>query len=257
MIGPCRRALRPIRWLGHNFVKGTGCFLCWLNISVQMRFGMPGGSRVGGFPVMEPAEQSMTGRPRGWGWGLWDRDVEWGSKAEVMDIKWSGDTEKHSCMEVALALTNRPGLSYGSDISSRARAPAGLMCLINQNRNKRATVLSGHGPSSLTLTCPSGFELWRPLKSFERSSETKEDSCQNQTAVFCLQTDPITSPAQGLCDWGKSAPWSTPNAITAKQWALVAKQPGTLRPPPPRPLRLTHSGPSVPPRAPVSPSQGP
>lgn len=33
---------------------------------------MPEGSRVGGFPVMEPAEQSMTGRPRGWGgvgWG--------------------------------------------------------------------------------------------------------------------------------------------------------------------------------------------
>lgn len=26
---------------------------------------MPEGSRVGGFPVMEPAEQSMTGRLRG------------------------------------------------------------------------------------------------------------------------------------------------------------------------------------------------
>lgn len=34
MIGPCRRAPRLIRWPDHNFVKGTGCFLCWLNISV-------------------------------------------------------------------------------------------------------------------------------------------------------------------------------------------------------------------------------
>lgn len=34
MIGPCRPAPRLIRWLDRNFVKGTGCFLCWLNISV-------------------------------------------------------------------------------------------------------------------------------------------------------------------------------------------------------------------------------
>lgn len=36
-------------WNG-NFVKGMGCFLCWLNISVQIRFGClreegPGRSR--------------------------------------------------------------------------------------------------------------------------------------------------------------------------------------------------------------------
>lgn len=34
VIGPRRPALRLIRWLDGNFVKGTGCFLCWLNISV-------------------------------------------------------------------------------------------------------------------------------------------------------------------------------------------------------------------------------
>lgn len=34
MIGLCRPAPRLIRWLDRNFVKGTGCFLCWLNISV-------------------------------------------------------------------------------------------------------------------------------------------------------------------------------------------------------------------------------
>lgn len=58
-----------------------------------MRFGMPEGSRVGGFPVMEPAEQSMTGRPRGGvggaggvgasGTEMWNEEA----KAEVMDIK--------------------------------------------------------------------------------------------------------------------------------------------------------------------------
>lgn len=44
---------------------------------------MPGGSRVGGFPVMEPVEQSTTGR---WSGGV-DRDMERGSKAEVMEVK--------------------------------------------------------------------------------------------------------------------------------------------------------------------------
>lgn len=43
MIGPRRPAPRLIRWLDGNFVKGMGCFLCWLNIFVQMRFGMPKG----------------------------------------------------------------------------------------------------------------------------------------------------------------------------------------------------------------------
>lgn len=57
MIGPCRPAPRLIRWLDCNFVKGTSCFLWRLNISVQMRFRMPEGSRVGGFPL----EQSTKG----------------------------------------------------------------------------------------------------------------------------------------------------------------------------------------------------
>lgn len=34
VIGPRRPGPRLIRWLDCNFVKGTGCFLCWLNISV-------------------------------------------------------------------------------------------------------------------------------------------------------------------------------------------------------------------------------
>ncbi len=34
VIGPYRPAPRLIRWLDRNFVKGMGCFLCWLNISV-------------------------------------------------------------------------------------------------------------------------------------------------------------------------------------------------------------------------------
>lgn len=48
---------------------------------------MPGGSRVGGFPVMEPVEQSTTGRWRVGVGGVVDRDMERGSKAEVMEVK--------------------------------------------------------------------------------------------------------------------------------------------------------------------------
>ena len=151
MIGPCRRAPRPIRWLDHNFVKGTGCFLCWLNISVQMRFGMPEGSRVGGFPVMEPAEQSMTGRPREWAGGLGQRrGMRKQGPGTGHQMKWRY-REKYSCVELALDLINRPGLSYGSDISRRQtkltqatesrvlRAPQvspGLMCLIKPEQKQ-------------------------------------------------------------------------------------------------------------------------
>lgn len=67
MIGPHRPTPRLIRWLDCNFVKGMGCFLCWLNMSVQMRFAMPKGSGLNergggeGLLVMEPVEQGKEG----------------------------------------------------------------------------------------------------------------------------------------------------------------------------------------------------
>lgn len=62
MIGPCRPAPRLIRWLDCNFVKGTSCFLWRLNISVQMRFRMPEGSRLEGSRLNRaPRERESRG----------------------------------------------------------------------------------------------------------------------------------------------------------------------------------------------------
>ncbi len=58
-----------------------------------------------------------------------------------------------------------------------------------------------------------------------------------------------------LYDRGNSAPWSTPNAITAEQWQLAAQEPGILHSPVPWGRHAPLSIPPVPPRAPLSPSQ--
>lgn len=79
---------------------------------------MPEGSRVGGFPVMEPAEQSMTGRLRGWGGGGLGLRRGMRKADNGHQMKWRY-REKDSCIELALALINRPGPSYGSHISRR------------------------------------------------------------------------------------------------------------------------------------------
>lgn len=58
-----------------------------------------------------------------------------------------------------------------------------------------------------------------------------------------------------LAGRGNSTPWSTPNAITDKQWQLAAQEPGTLHSPVPWGRHAPLSIPSVPPRAPLSPMQ--
>lgn len=90
---------------------------------------MPEGSGVGGFPVMEPAEQSITWREMegdGGGWrvgggknGLGQRrGMRKQGRGNGHQMKWRC-REKYGCVELPLAVINRPGLSYSSDISRR------------------------------------------------------------------------------------------------------------------------------------------